>query len=736
MQNNDNLIQLTGEVEDIIFRNDVNGYTVLELESGNEMVTAVGIMPMVNAGEELKLIGSYKNHASYGEQFAVAACERTLPTGSSAILKYLSSGAIKGIGAATARRLVENFGDNTLNIIENEPKRLAEIKGITESKALKMSEEIKKISGIREVMIQLNKYGISAAQAVDVWKLYGKKSAEMVEENPYILCSDDLGISFDTADKIAFKQEMSPDSTFRIRAGLAYVLRHNMNNGHTCLPMDKLVAACAKYLRLEKEPVKAALEQMLTDGALICDIVKEKEFIFLPQMHTCETYIAARMLMLLRFPAQRINGIDEEIAAIEEANGIEYASLQKQAIIQALSKGMLIMTGGPGTGKTTTLNAIIKILKDNGQKVALAAPTGRAAQRMSQVTGCEAKTIHRLLEVAWDKQDNPVFNKNEKNLLNCDALIIDELSMVDTALFDSVMRAFPLGCRLILVGDCDQLPSVGAGNVLGDLIASDMLPVVQLNEIFRQSMESLIVTNAHAIVQGNMPDLMCISKDFFFMHRASYEDIGSTVVELCQTRLPRTYGYSATCDIQVLCPGRKGELGTWSLNKKLQAALNPPSKLKKEVNINGNILRVGDKVMQVKNNYDIPWGKENGEAGEGVFNGDIGILAEVSKSTQSLTVVFDDKTAVYDTDSAKDLELAYVVTVHKSQGNEFTAVIMPMYQCAPQLMYRNLLYTGVTRAKKLLILVGNQNSLKRMVANKQKTLRYSALKDFLLRGSE
>ncbi|HHZ05269.1 MAG TPA: ATP-dependent RecD-like DNA helicase [Clostridiales bacterium] len=734
MQEKGKLLELTGEVEDIIYRNESNGYTVLELLSGDESVTAVGIMPMANIGEELKLIGKYKSHSSYGEQFAVDACERSMPTSSGAILKYLSSGAIKGIGPTTARRMVEAFGENTLEVIEKEPQRLTTLKGITDSKAKKINEEMQKIFGVREVMVELSRYGISASHAVQVWKLYGSKALEMVNENPYVLCVDGLNIPFETADSIAVKQEMPSDNVCRIRAGLTHILEHNKNNGHTCLPMDRLVGACSNFLGVESDKTNEAIKDMITDGTVICDTVREKDFIFLPYMHQCETYISARMLMLMRFPAQQLTGIDKAINAIEAENNITYADLQKQAISQALTKGMLILTGGPGTGKTTTLNAIIKILRDNGEKVALAAPTGRAAQRMSQVTGCEAKTLHRLLEVAWDKQDNPVFMKNEKNLLECDALIIDELSMVDSMLFESVMRAFPMGCRLIMVGDCDQLPSVGAGNVLGDLIASQMLPVIQLNEIFRQSMESLIVTNAHAIVQGNMPNLTCTSNDFFFMNRSSQNDISSTIVDLCKNRLPRSYGYSPLNDIQVLCPSRKGELGTYNINKKLQQMLNPPDTLKKEVNINGNILRTGDKVMQVKNNYDIPWVRDNGEGGEGVFNGDIGILSQINKGSQSLKVVFDDKVAVYTMESATDLELAYAVTVHKSQGNEFTAVVIPMFPGPPQLSYRNLLYTAVTRAKKLLILVGLPKALKHMVENNRKTLRYSAVKDFLLRG--
>ena len=440
--------------------------------------------------------------------------------------------------------------------------------------------------------------------------------------------------------------------------------------------------------------------------------------------------------MALRFPAEKIDNIENAISKIEKENKITYAELQRTAIEMALSKGLLILTGGPGTGKTTTLNAIISILKHNGLTVALAAPTGRAAQRMSQLTGCEAKTIHRLLEVTWNKQDQPVFMRNEKNALECDALVIDELSMVDSQLFESVMRALPLGCRLIMVGDSDQLPSVGAGNILSDLIASNKIPVVQLNEIFRQSMESLIVTNAHRIVKGEQPIIHNTKADFFFMNRTNLSSLTSTIAELFVTRLPRSYNFSPLNDIQILCPGRKGKIGTQEINKLLQESINPKESFKREININGNILRMGDKVMQNKNNYNIPWTKDNGENGEGVFNGDIGILTSVTNNPPSLQVTFDDRVAVYDAESAADLELAYAVTVHKSQGNEFNAVIIPLYNNPPQLVYRNLLYTAVTRAKKLLIIIGSSNTLHRMVENNKKTLRYSGLKDFIIREVE
>ena len=736
MTNNKQLIELTGEIEDIIFRNEANGYTVMDIISGDETVTTVGVAASVSVGEEVKLIGSYKKHPTYGEQFTFEACERTIPSTSSAILKYLSSGTIKGVGPTTAKRLVEAFGDKTLEVIENEPERLAKIKGISNDKALAMSNELQKIFGIRKVMTQLAQYGISSHQAINALNMYGNKVIELIEENPYMLCNHGLNISFEIADNIAIEQNRQFDDNCRVRAGLLHILFHNQNNGHTCLPMNKLIEACCKFLQVSTEKVEENLNNMLSEGELIVDIVGEKEFIFLPEMHSCESYSATRIAMALRFPAEQIDNIDDEINYVERESCITYAQLQRTAIKMALTKGMLILTGGPGTGKTTTLNCIINILKRSGSTVALAAPTGRAAQRMAQLTGCEAKTIHRLLEVTWNKQDKPVFMRNDKNVLECDALIIDELSMVDSQLFESVMRALPLGCRLIMVGDSDQLPSVGAGNILSDLIACGKIPVVQLNEIFRQSMESLIVTNAHRIVKGEQPVIDSTTGDFFFMKRTSLSSLTTTIAELFTTRLPKSYGLSPLNDIQILCPGRKGQIGTRELNNVLQASINPKASFKREININGTILRMGDKVMQNKNNYDIPWTKDSGETGEGVFNGDIGILTAVSGSPAVLQVTYDDKVALYDAESAADLELAYAVTVHKSQGNEFNAVIIPLYNNPPQLIYRNLLYTAVTRAKRLLIIVGSSNTLYRMVENNKKALRYSALKDFIIREVE
>lgn len=727
------LLELKGSVEEIIYRNENNGYSVLNVLCDGINTTAVGNMSDVSVGDELRLVGNWKNHPSYGEQFSFEYYEQFMPSTGESVLKYLSSGTIKGIGRATAKRLVDAFGENTLEVMRDEPMRLVEIRGISEAKAMALSEEVRKSFGMREVMVYLEKFKISAREAVRVWKALGTGAVALIEENPYILCSNNIDIPFDRADMIAASFDKPEDDAFRIRAGIYYIISYNCGNGHTCLPREKLIKVCADYLKLSGELIGDILAQMLIDGTLICDTIDNREFVFIPEMYRSETYAADRLLMLLKFPPQSIPGGRLALEAFEKQQGISYATLQRQAITEALSNGLLILTGGPGTGKTTTLNAIISLFMQSGLKVLLAAPTGRAAQRMSQVTGQDAKTIHRLLEVEWDKNDRPVFKRNDRNLLDCDALIIDELSMVDVSLFEGVMRALPPGCRLIMVGDSDQLPSVGAGNVLGDLIASGKIPVVQLTEIFRQSMKSLIVTNAHKIVHGEMPEIRRTDSDFFFMTCDSRERISSVIVELCSVRLPKTYGFSSFENIQVLCPGRKGALGVTELNKALQSALNPQDKSKPQLVLPNYTFRVGDKVMQTKNNYELLWIKSDGSEGAGVYNGDIGIVEHIDKLSKSAIIRYDDRRVVYDTESLQNVELAYATTVHKSQGNEFDAVIMPMYYGSPRLYYRNLLYTAVTRAKKMLILVGNAPTLRKMVENNKKTLRYSGLRAFLER---
>ena len=727
------LLQLSGAVEEIIFRNNQNGYTVLTMLCDGVNATAVGTMSDVNIGDELKLVGQWKTHASYGEQFAFEYYEQYVPSTEDSILKYLSSGALKGVGRATAKRLVEAFGEHTLEVMQNEPERLEKIRGISHDKAQTLSAEIRKTFGMREAMIYLQRFRVSPQESVRVWKRFGADTIRMIENNPYVLCDSEIGLSFERADAIAVALHKPNDEPYRIRTGLSYVLQHNARNGHTCLPKEKLLEVATVFLKIDSSLAADMLEQMLQDGSLTADTLEGRVFVFLPSLYKSESFAASCLSMMLQFPPASITGVEMALEQFEKQQKVSYAALQRKAIIEALSGGLLILTGGPGTGKTTTLNAIISLYIQNGLKVALAAPTGRAAQRMSEVTGREAKTIHRLLEVEWDSSDMPAFKRNERNRLECDALILDELSMVDAPLFESVLRALPLGCRLIMVGDSDQLPSVGPGNVLSDLIASGQVPVVQLKEIFRQSMQSLIVTNAHRIVHGEMPEIARRDGDFFFLSYPDKEKIGETIVDLYIRRLPSTYGYSPQEDIQILCPGRKGELGVIELNKRLQQALNPSVSKAEELSVPLYTFRKGDKVMQTRNNYNLLWTREDGSEGSGIFNGDIGVIEQVNKAARSAAVRFDDKIVMYDEEDLLNLELAYATTVHKSQGNEFNAVIMPMYYGPPMLYYRNLLYTAVTRAKKLLILVGNVTTLKTMVDNNRRTLRYSGLRYFLER---
>lgn len=726
------LLELSGAVENVVYHNDKNQYTVLELNAGDELVTVVGAFPFVSVGEDLHVYGTWSSHATFGDQFKAEAFERSRPATTSAMLKYLASGAVKGIGPATASKIISTFGEQALEVIENDPERLSQIKGITKEKAQEIGRELKRVYGIRELMAYLGTFGVRPEQTVLIWKQFGEGSLSCIQEDPYCICGEGMDISFEIADSLAESMEKERDDLDRVKAGVLYVLRHNLNNGHTCLPADKVCSAAQQLLGVELSSAQDAIYTLCQSMELMCENFEDRDFLFLQKQHHSELYIAQRMKMMLQYPPQSITGIDLQIDVIEKARGIRYAEQQKEAIRAALEKGVLILTGGPGTGKTTTLNAIIRILKEMGEAVYLAAPTGRAAKRMSELTGEEAKTIHRLLQVDWDEQDNPVFTRNERNPLECDCLVIDELSMVDSYVFESVLRALPLSCRLILVGDSDQLPSVGAGNVLGDLIASGLFPTVQLREIFRQSMQSLIVTNAHRIVEGRVPELKRRDSDFFYMPCGEVEQAAQLIVSLCAARLPKSYGYSSIADIQVLCPGRKGELGTAELNKQLREAINPPARGKQEAKINGQLFRLGDKVMQVRNNYNLPWTREDGTAGEGVFNGDMGVITEIDRPGGALHVHIDDKDVVYDFEhAANELEPAYAVTVHKSQGNEFTAVVIPLLRTPSQLCYRNLLYTAVTRAKKLLILVGQRATLDAMIENDRKTRRYTGLARFL-----
>lgn len=727
---------VTGVVEYITFRNTENGYTVLEFSSDGELFTATGNLGELYCGEKVTLSGRWTVHPTFGKQFKIEGCKREMPETAADMLSYLSSGIIKGIKEKTAQKIIEKFGDDSFRIIEARPDRLAEIKGISLSRAEEISKEFIKRAAEREALIALEKYGMTTAECLRVYKIFGSKSVETVERNPYLLCGERIGIDFEKACRIAGALPVQPADEYRIAAGIVYVVRHNLySGGHTCLPREKLVPPCTQLLGCSADTVEIQLDALIEQKQLVSETIGAREFIFLPDLFNAEKNAANAVLFMKRFAPKCLENIEDEIGKAELVSGVCFNEQQRLAIRLAVERGLLILTGGPGTGKTTTLRGILKVFESRGLEVALAAPTGRAAKRMSELTGRDAQTIHRLLEVEWDNDDRPTFQRNRRNPLSSGAVIIDELSMVDISLFASLLDALPIGCRLVMVGDSDQLPPVGAGNVLHDLINSKALPVVELKQVFRQAMESLIVTNAHRIVNGEFPEITKTDKDFFFLERNSVQSAAKTVSELCSVRLPKAYKYSPTEDIQVLCPSRKGEAGTVNLNKILQAALNPPARHKREHNLGQRVFREGDKLMQTKNNYNISWTSSEKE-GLGIFNGDIGMLEKIDETAHTLYIRFDDKLAEYPFECATELEHAYAVTVHKSQGNEFEAVVMPVIGVIDMLAYRNLLYTAVTRAKKLMILVGTKNTVERMVANNSKAKRYSALKSFIMLGDE
>ncbi len=731
----EDFVSVSGIVEYVTYRNSENGYTVLEFSSDGELYTATGNIGELYCGERVTFTGQWTVHPTFGKQLKIEGVCREMPQTAADMLSYLSSGIIKGVKEKTAQKIIERFGEDTFSIIENAPLRLAEIKGISKERAREISDEFRKRAAEREALISLERYGMTTAECLKVFKVYGPRSVEIVEKNPYLLCSDGIGITFEKAYNIADKLPNPPADEFRISAGIIYVVRHNLYNGHTCIPREKLIFPCSSLLLCSDDVIEIQIDKLVESKQLVSEVIYGKEFIFMPDIYDAEKRAASSVLFMKQFAPKCLDDIDAQINNAELIGGVCYNDMQRLAIKLAVEKGILILTGGPGTGKTTTLRGILKVFESQGLEVALAAPTGRAAKRMSELTGRDALTIHRLLEVEWDKNDRPVFQRNRRNPLSAGAVIIDELSMVDVVLFSSLLDALPIGCRLVMVGDSDQLPPVGAGNVLHDMINSKALPVVELKEVFRQAMESLIVTNAHKIVKGEFPEITRTNSDFFFLERKAPSLAAKTVTELCSERLPKAYKYSPTDDIQVLCPSRKGEAGTVNLNKYLQAAINPPAKYKREQAFGQRIFREGDKLMQIKNNYNITWTSSEKD-GMGVFNGDIGILDKIDPVAHVLYVRFYEKLAEYPFEGSSELEHAYAVTVHKSQGNEFEAVVMPVSGVVEQLTYRNLLYTAVTRAKKLMILVGSQSMIEKMVSNNSKAKRYSALKSFIMLGEE
>lgn len=729
-ENNTEYIHIEGTVDSVLFCNEQNGYIVLDLDTGSDFVTVVGELGTIEEGEELRLTGKYITHPKYGAQFRAEACERKLPASETAILKYLSSGVIKGIGPTLAGRLVEEFGADTLDVIENSPEELVRVKGLSPKKAEEIAQEFKRIFGIRALMIFLANYGIPPSAAVSSWRRWGQFAVEMLKANPYLLCEQGIEVDFAKAEAMAQKLEIPKENTGRIKAGITYILIQNSYAGHTCLPLDRLTATAVKLLAVDEAIIGENINAAAEDSDFIIYQKDGRDFVFLADFFRAEEYISSRLSVMNDCFKDTGTDYSRLIDIEEKTKIITYAERQREAIALALSKGFLILTGGPGTGKTTTLKAIISLYEQRGMRVMICAPTGRAAKRISDLTGYPAKTIHRLLEVMFDNSGQLKFKHNEQNPVPCDVMIIDEMSMVDTMLFESLLRGLKLSCRLIMVGDSDQLPSVGAGNILKDMIDSGRLTVVALNEIFRQAQQSCIVTNAHRIVGGEQPDLSRKDSDFFFMQRLNSDDAAMTVTDLCVQRLPDAYGFSPTDDIQVLCPSRKGPLGSVELNKALQRRLNPPKKELAELKGMLYTFRDGDKVMQTKNNYDIEW-KKDGEAGTGIFNGDIGTIIKVKRSEGTIAIDFEGRIAEYSTEMAEQLELAYAITVHKSQGSEFTAVVIPLLGGYEKLCYRNLLYTAVTRAKKMLIIVGSRTEVEKMVNNDRRTLRYTCLKHMI-----
>ena len=719
------------DVVKITFRNESNYYTVAVLRSGTEEFTAVGTMPFLNEGDTAEFTGEFTVHATYGEQFKVESFERKAPQNKAAILRYLSSGTIKGVGPSTAARIVEKFGEESLQVIDENPTALATIKGISLSKAMSINEEYRKQYGIRDIMLMLSKFNISPDKCVNIYKKYGAKSIEVIRANPYVLCAEGIDFNFELVEDIATDFKFDMTSEERISAGIEYVLRKNLFNGHTCLPRKKFVPVACELLSCKESVVEICCDKLIDNFSLCSEIVKGEEFLSIPDYYNAEQHIAARLFSVKRFLNSSVTVDNLEIENVENKLGIKFEELQKQAILEAFQSGMLVLTGGPGTGKTTTLNAIIKLFENRNLNIELAAPTGRAAKRITELTGREAKTIHRLLEVEWGDGDRQQFARNEKNPLDCDVIIVDEASMIDAILFDNLLKALRLSCRIILVGDSDQLPSIGAGNVLNDILEADIFPSIRLKKVFRQANESLIIHNAHAIINGEQSDFSSKDSDCFFLLRNDKYSSVQTVLDLVCERLPAAYELNPITDIQVLCPSRMLDTGTVNLNNLLQEKLNPRKKGQPQLAYKGVYFRTGDKVMQIKNNYDLQFWKDNGEFGTGIFNGDIGYITDIDIRGGIVKVRYEDRVATYFPEDLSQLELAYAVTVHKSQGSEYPCVIIPLCDVPKKLMYRNLLYTAVTRAKKLLVLVGSREIWDKMVANNRKTLRYTLLQKFL-----
>jgi len=721
---------IQGTISAVVYQNYENGYAVLRINcGGGMMVTVVGTIPLPAVGERLMVTGKWSNHASYGRQFEAEFLERLMPQTVMEILSYLSSRVIKGIGPRMAARIVEHFGQETLHVMEQEPERLAEVAGISREKARTIGEEFKLQVGMRQLMEFFALHQLSAELAVRTYKIYGDSTIELLYDDPYLLMDQGLEAPFGAVDRFALELGVQADDPRRVEAGILFELTYNLSAGHSFLPEEKLIPATAQLLNVEPEPVRQGVERLMEADRLVRDRLAGITVVYLPELYEAENYCTRSLLNFAHhtFPAPR--NLEKLIRSVARDSGMEYSAEQTCAIREAASSGLLLITGGPGTGKTTILNGILSLLGQMQLRCLLAAPTGRAAKRLTEVTGEEASTIHRLLEAGIDQNTgNMVFARDEDNPLKADVVIVDEMSMVDVQLLYSLLKAIPEGKRLILVGDPDQLPPVGPGFPFSDMLRSGQLPAVRLTEIFRQAQQSLIVMNAHRVNKGEMPDLRSVNSDFFFMRRPSEEAVGQLIRDLCTTRLPKNMGIPAD-QIQVLSPTRKGGVGTVSLNKMLQAALNPPSPDKKERSFGDYVFREGDRVMQIRNNYDVMWKRLGGsEIGTGIFNGDVGIITAIDTGAETMTIRFDDREADYDFTQLNELEPAYAMTVHKSQGSEYRCVILTAWNGSPYLLSRSILYTAITRARELLIVVGREETVGVMVENAKRNRRYTGLK--------
>ena len=728
MEGNNQMIR--GTIAAVVYQNEANGYSVLRFaQEDGETITVVGVIPMCTQGERLVITGHWENHSSHGAQFRAEFLERLMPDGAAEIEKYLASRTIRGIGPKNAKRIVERFGTQTFTVMEECPERLAEVPGISMKKALEIGESFQKQFGMRKLLEYLMGHGLSSDLAMPLYRAYGDLAQEALQDDPYLLTDSFFGADFTQVDAFAVSLGIDAEDSRRVEAATLCTLRHNLGNGHTFLPGHKLRDAAAATISVRREAVEAALDSLHETGQVVLDSLQGGSVVYLPEYHQAETYVAQWMRAHAQGEVEPPAHLDGILRAIETDSGLTYAPDQRRAISTAAEHGVMLLTGGPGTGKTTTVNGILALFDRMDMKTELAAPTGRAAQRLGELCGREAATIHRLLETHFDPEDGKLtFLHDESEPLKADAVIVDETSMVDILLMEALLRALKPTCRLILVGDPDQLPSVGAGNLFSDLIRSQRIPTVRLTEIFRQAQESLIVMNAHSINQGKLPELGRKDKDFFFLVRRDNPSIVETITDLCVRRLPVNMHIPSE-QIQVLSPTRRTDAGTEVLNQRLQAALNPPSPEKQERKFGKIIFREGDRVMQIRNNYDIMWRKAEGVGmGTGVFNGDVGKILEIDNAQETLTVAFDDKIAEYTFDLLSQLELAYAMTVHKSQGSEYRAVILAASHANPYLLTRSILYTAVTRAKELLIVVGDPQVIVEMVRNNRQSRRYSGLK--------